>query len=492
MGSSEHRFPVFKNIIYNTIAQFSTRIISFVFFPVIVLAMGHEKFGLWALIFSIIGYLPLLEFGINSAVVKYIAEFPQKISEMVSQTIIVLFFIILPFCFFLVLFSNEIVNLLNIKSEYISQSVILLRFGILLFFIQIVLSPLDGALVGLERLGQAFKISAVSEMVKTMLCAGMVLSGFGLIEIMVMYILVTAGFKLLAYRTIKKIIPAFKFGFYKVDINLIKKLYTYGLNSFVINLSTIITDYTDKILLQFFTGNLAYITYYEIGRKAIQIAYAILKSITSAVVPAISRWNKENSIDVIIRFLKSGSRFIGVIMIPVLLFIMIYPVNILRLWVGFELALRSATCVSAFMYGLIPYALMIPLTTIMFGRAEHYIIARWCILLVIINIGLDVILIPLFSYTGCAIAYSTSQLIANAGIFFSYIKKVKFITLEIAVFLKVIIINSILFFIFLFLKNSISIIYIGLIYLFLLIFGGMLLNLFRKDDLNLLKHILRL
>src|SRR5712675_3419421 len=63
--------------------------IGFVLSPYVIRKLGPEGYGIWALLFSVIGYYGLLDFGFKSALIRYTAlyrargEF-ERINELIN------------------------------------------------------------------------------------------------------------------------------------------------------------------------------------------------------------------------------------------------------------------------------------------------------------------------------------------------------------------------------------------------------------------------
>lgn len=70
----------------------------FVLTPIIVRYLGQSAYGMWATLGSIVGYLGLFNFGMNTATVKYTAEYrarnEQEILNKTISSILVVFILI--------------------------------------------------------------------------------------------------------------------------------------------------------------------------------------------------------------------------------------------------------------------------------------------------------------------------------------------------------------------------------------------------------------
>ena len=72
------RGHVFRSTASNLVGQAVILGTGFLLAPFVLHHVGASDYGLWILISSLTGYASVLEFGISSAVIKYVAEFRIK------------------------------------------------------------------------------------------------------------------------------------------------------------------------------------------------------------------------------------------------------------------------------------------------------------------------------------------------------------------------------------------------------------------------------
>jgi len=66
---------IIKNTVYNTIGRFWGILVVLFLTPYIVNRLGVERYGIWALLTSLVGYIGFLDLGIGGSYVRYIAEY---------------------------------------------------------------------------------------------------------------------------------------------------------------------------------------------------------------------------------------------------------------------------------------------------------------------------------------------------------------------------------------------------------------------------------
>ena len=89
-----------KNVIYSYISLFARTIIGFLILPIIVSSIGKANFGLMRLIYSLTGYIGILDLGLGNAVTRFTALYntkkkKQKINSIASYSLLVYIFVAL-------------------------------------------------------------------------------------------------------------------------------------------------------------------------------------------------------------------------------------------------------------------------------------------------------------------------------------------------------------------------------------------------------------
>lgn len=85
--------PLWRGISIYYLHLLATFLSMMIMTPVVVNTLGPEAYGLWVLIGSVIGYSTLLDFGLNTAVAKYTAEYtalgqPQMVNRLASIALV--------------------------------------------------------------------------------------------------------------------------------------------------------------------------------------------------------------------------------------------------------------------------------------------------------------------------------------------------------------------------------------------------------------------
>ena len=161
-----------SNIKYNIINYGISFTVGLILFPFIVSHIGKEVYGAYLLVMTFIGYFGVLDFGVGTAVAKYIAEFMSRDDKKGASKIInssLFFYIIIGVisAVTLLILSFYFDRMFNIGTA----NIVIMRQ---LFWVAAVASlfiwpgrTFDGVLYGLQR----FDWLAINNIVTTILTA---------------------------------------------------------------------------------------------------------------------------------------------------------------------------------------------------------------------------------------------------------------------------------------------------------------------------------
>ena len=65
----------FHNVLWSWLGVLFSLVAGLLLSPYVIHHLGDERYGIWVLVFSLVDYYGLVDFGFRSAVVKYAAHF---------------------------------------------------------------------------------------------------------------------------------------------------------------------------------------------------------------------------------------------------------------------------------------------------------------------------------------------------------------------------------------------------------------------------------
>ncbi|MHC4395569.1 MAG: oligosaccharide flippase family protein [Planctomycetota bacterium] len=333
------RKELIKNTLFSCSETFVITLMWFILTPYMIHKLGKEAFGIYALltVFSITGYLALLEFGIHSAAVKFIAEYNtrknfEKLNAVINTSLFVLFIsggIAGIGLFFLTKYF--IIKLFHIPFEYAEVTRILLyllAFQLFWLFPSLIFNSI---LEGLQRYDILKGIFIVYDILLGVSIFLLLESGYGLLSLGILgtvlillriIIIIISGYRLLS--SLELSLKWIKLSVAKEHFRLSKYL-------FLSRIVGLIFNRTDRVLIGLFLVISAF-TEYEIVLKFHQAIALILAFMNSAVVPTTSRLEAENDLNKLQKLFLRGTKYSVALILPITIVGLIFFKQFLKFW----------------------------------------------------------------------------------------------------------------------------------------------------------------
>lgn len=346
---------VAENTVFNLLGEGLPSIIAVVSLPFLIRWLGEERFGLFMLIWAIRGYLQFLSLRMGFALMKFAAEAihreeEARLSCLTWTTIILLAILgsiggVVLGMFALFGFTQVFQIPVQLWEEA--------RVGLLLTALSV---PITIATMGFRALlaaGQRFDLvnivngtSGCLRYLIPLLLAGM---GLHLPPILLVLLLIDA-LRLLVYSMFcSRIYPAIhSFSF---DFHSVKPLLWFGGWLSVSQVVGMATKYLDRFIIGLLLP-ISYVGYYTIPVEIINRLQILSSSLNRAIFPVFSALgNTERSLQLYAQAIK----FMFLTATPIALIFALFSKNLLTLYIGEEIALKSASVlrVLAFVFLLI-------------------------------------------------------------------------------------------------------------------------------------------
>lgn len=228
--------------------------VGFFLTPFIIYHLDRYGYGLWTLVGTLIGYYGLLDFGIGSAVTRYVAYYSRSDQQASTNLIIgtaMQFFLGIGFLAIMIAFAlaNPIAAFFEVdpaKSDPFRYVIWIMGISTGLSFPATVL---ECTIVGYEKyvLNNAVKIAVT--LLKVVLVVVFLNIGLGLIGLALSILIVSIVRLLSSYAVCKISIPLFHCPITIRKPHIIKDLFGYGGISFVIMIALIVRSSIPNLLV---------------------------------------------------------------------------------------------------------------------------------------------------------------------------------------------------------------------------------------------------
>lgn len=411
---------IISNIFSNWANLAATVIIAFLVSPIMVNCLGKELYGVWVLIISVTGYFTVLDFGVNTAIVRYIsssaAQSDYVKAQRIYSTSIAIFgvtaIVILIFSLIFGKFIQDIFKINNISHGYLYAVFIIsaldLAFGL-------VSSVLLGTLTGLQEFKFINATSLIINILKSCLLVYMLKGGHGLLTLAIMQISATASRAVIQKIYLKYKYTQIKFSSGTISRDTIKTIYSYSVYSFIIAIALKLLFYTDSVVIGAVIG-VSEVTYYAIPSTLLDYLEKFVWAMIAVLIPVISANDATNNSAGNPKLYIVGTRYTLMISMPVVISLYYYGDDFLTLWMGSDFGVRSQWVLKILLVGFgVSFSQLIA-HGILKGTSRHRVLAYILAIEALANLGLSLILAPVYGIEGVAVGTMVPLLLASIAI----------------------------------------------------------------------------
>lgn len=405
-----------------------TSFIALVYTPILIRYMGQSEYGLYSLIYSMIGYLTILDLGFGNAIIIYTARYreqqnkeaEEKLHGMFSVIFTVIGLIAAIIGITLFFSANNLFSLTMTASELNKAKILLLilTFNLAITFPFLIYSSI---ITAYEKFIFQKGMAIARVMLMPILMLPLLLLGYRSIAMVLVVTIVNISVILSNYLYCKNKLNI-KFKYTGFDKNLFKEIFSY---SFFIFLNTIIDKINwslDQFILGSVSGTIA-VAIYAVAAQFNVLYINFSTAINGVLLPKITRIIERNSSDeeVTNEFIKVGRIQYYVLFLIISGFIL-FGKEFIVWWAGKEYE-------TAYYIGLI---LMVPVTIpliqnvgilIMQAKNKHRFRSIVYFGISVVNVAISIPLAKLYGGIGSAIGTAMALIIGNIIIMNIYYQK---------------------------------------------------------------------
>ena len=408
---------IFTNVLSNWAGLFFSIVIAFFVSPVIVHSLGNDLYGVWMLICSITGYFTVLDFGVNTAVVRFIssskAQENYRQARKVYSTALVIFTIVGVglLLFFLIFgyFFQNIFKLYHISQFYLYAVFLISGMDLA---IGILFSVFLGALNGLQEFKFLNGSSILINIARSIAIVYLLSQGYGLMALAFMQL----GSSLLKvscqYLRIK---TGYKFLYFSreyVTRDSAKLIYSYSVYSFIIAISLKLLFYTDAVVIGIFL-DASEVTFYAIPSSLLDHLEKVVWAMIAVLIPVISASEAIGEGEKNAGYYITGTQFSLLISMPFVISLYFFGDDFIRLWMGQEIGDRSLWVLRLLLIGFSLAFSQLIAQGILKGISKHKVLSYILSIEAFVNVVLSIVLVKPFGIEGVAFGTMLPLIVAS-------------------------------------------------------------------------------
>jgi O-antigen/teichoic acid export membrane protein len=384
----------------------ASALIAFFMTPFIIHSLGDRMYGSWLLVASFLGYYGLLDFGLTSAVNRYLAgaigEKDEEKCNLVFNTALFLFsslgFIVLLLTCILAFFARYF---LTTPEDILLFRKLILIMG-LSSAINFPLRAFSGVLTSQLRYEIMSLLQLMTLVIRTTSIAFALLSGYKILAMAWITLLAWMPEALLMIYFAKRNMPFLSILRGKLwNIGTAKMLFSYSAFTFVAQLGDILRFNVDAMVITAFIG-LAAVTHYSIASTLGMYFINLMMAVTGVFQPVFSRQHGANDLEAIrTTFFYTSRISLFVASFPGFCLIGFGKPFILR-WMG-PAFLDAYPCLVVLVLGLLFGLSQSPSVGLLYGISKHRFFAIFNTVEGILNLALSLLLVRSYGILGVAL-----------------------------------------------------------------------------------------
>jgi O-antigen/teichoic acid export membrane protein len=376
--------------------------------PPLVHRLGAAPFGLYALAFALIGYLSYLDLGVSRATTQFVSAGLVRKDDAAARRVVhsatVINLLIGLLCgFVLILITPWLVHTIFKITPGLESEARLVFYAVALavpfFLLQGVFRAI---LMSYQRFGVISVISGLSNSLQFLAAVFLAWRGFAVGVI----VFSSVAIRLVAVGAYAGVLLNLMPGLVRrpeLDRHEFGALLHFGGWVTVSQLILQLLVYLDRFLLASLLS-LDAVTLYSIPHEAITRLRVIPASLMATLYPAMSEHSEDSSPERLQMLHETSLRYLVLLLLPGISFLVVFGKDVLSLWIGPEFALKGSLVLQILAAGFLLNALAYVSYTAIQAFRKPDVVGKFHLLILPVYAGVSVLLILRWGIAGAAVA----------------------------------------------------------------------------------------
>ncbi len=312
---SPHRtsaLAIAKNALSGAGSRLAMMVIGFSLTPYIIDKLGMGRYGLWAVVGSLAGYLGLLDFGLGGAFVKFMTEYVERGEHASARQVVtfgMFFYALLGLVLALpvMLLAPHIVHAFNMAPNEYPAAAQLLRVMFGLLVLSMILGVPGMAVVSVQRMDLASRNGFIGYLAYALTTFVFLRAGLGITALVLSAVAQAVVGGGLQYATARRHFGPLWHNPLRFDGAIVRPLFVFGGWTQLTSIFTIVNLDVGRFIAASLV-NVTSVGYYEVGSKLAYFTRAFPSYALDALMPAAASANAQNDDAKLRRMYASGTR----------------------------------------------------------------------------------------------------------------------------------------------------------------------------------------
>lgn len=412
---------IFQNVSVNYLVTGTELLIGIFMLPFNVAHLGQSAYGLWILVASVTVYFSMFDMGYGVAQVRFAAKYRAQgdttaLNEIASTMFCMFSGVGLLTFVIAVLISFNLDTLFPLTAEQVRTGQIVLLFSSAYVALGFPFSVFGGIVNGFQRQYLNGAVAFVTAIVVAAVNVGVLLSGYGLAELVAattaVRILSYLAYALNAYR----VFPALRIRPKYFKRERLREVTGFSVFILIIDLANKLNYSTDAIVVGAFLGTSA-VAVWAVAQRLIEIVQRITDQLNAVLFPVVVDNSTVQRTDRLQNILIQGTRLSLAMVVPLATVLGLTARPLVMLWVGPEF---SASVNVIYILSVV-VALRVGNATsavILKGSGLHKFLAFSNLSMAVGNLVLSVLLVRFYGLIGVAVGTLIPMIVTSMFLVF--------------------------------------------------------------------------
>jgi O-antigen/teichoic acid export membrane protein len=390
-------------------------IIGLFMMPFLIHSLGDEQYGLWVLVGAVVSFYSLMDFGMATAIQRFLIRSIHADDEEESKTALTTSFVLSSAIGAATLLIT--IGIIVFSPLYLSENVDVLLFNITIGLVglkaslQLPLFSYYGILVAKYRYDIISVVQIVTLVIRSALIVLFITYGYGIIAVAAIMLVSDIAGSLVVVQYAKRFMPELKISLSYFRTSELKEYFNFGKWNYVIQVTQKIRFSIDELVVGTIIGINA-VTHYAIASTLITYFSSFMESAFGVFEPIFHKYHKLNQWDNLREtfLITTEITTYASILVGCLIFTLGEP--FINVWMGEEY-LDAFTVLLILCSANIFYKAILPCEKIVFAIAKQKFYAKVSTLDAITNLGLSITLATHMGIYGVALGTIIPSMISN-------------------------------------------------------------------------------
>lgn len=398
-------------------------VVAFFMMPFIIGKLGDRWYGIWVIVGSLTSYYYLLDFGLSSAVARFVAYAMSKgdskdVNVIVNTSlgifsILGLIILVCTLCisFFLTYFFNS------------PRDLNLARMALIIVGMELAFEFPYKAFAGIIQASLRYDLLTYSNVATlalgTILTIYFLSKGYGILALATISFGSSLLGNILFFLIAKRLFPDLQLKIGLMNKRKTKELFSYSVWSFIIQLGNNLRFKLDSFVIGYLLSSVS-VTHYFIGARLVEYSTNLFYRATNFATPAFTAYYAKNDYSQIrskLLFFNKLNSIIGMFGGGLAI---VLGCALITLWMGIKYE-DSYPVMVTLMFAMIIEFINNPATNVVYAFSRHEFLAKISVLEGLSNLILSIFLVKSFGIIGCAIGTAIPLVIFRLIIFPQYV-----------------------------------------------------------------------